>query len=469
MVFDTGMPSNDDDTSDDDAKDKEVVVFSSTSSSNATTAKEDKEEKEKRTRTTKRERRKKKPGVVVVVITSSSQRTLFCGILKTSVMSVKKRTFKPKSLFTRVSFFCVKIIKKKMSRSSLSRIGGLRREATFTTTRRRKRLKRIRRSDHVFSSSSSSSSSSYFKLEKEEGGGEENEEILLLTPEEVIENLPSILLESELEGTTGDDNNGGVVDLVEFSTLCKEYVKNNGDVDALVRKFSESEYNSSQFLEAAFDTVYDAKMAMRKNEVSVEVFGAFQEICLICAKAFRKRNMKPEVFLADECVKEISQSRYKAKLFKDDEAIERARWKVRRMLVESFVDKELYGSKEVKEEGEGKTKQTLLDFAKFARQLSICRSTALEDMEKNISFATERMGMSEILIEGATEKALNKPDDLEITKKAMERVVNSVDEVLALCLELDLEKKNNPATTRVMKAEQLLRKNREFLDDDENV
>lgn len=212
----------------------------------------------------------------------------------------------------------------------------------------------------------------------------------------------------------------------------------------------------------------DAKMAMRKNEVSVEVFGAFQEICLICAKAFRKRNMKPEVFLADECVKEISQSRYKAKLFKDDEAIERARWKVRRMLVESFVDKELYGSKEVKEEGT--TKQTLLDFAKFARQLSICRSTALEDMEKNISFATERMGMSEILIEGATEKALNKPDDLEITKKAMERVVNSVDEVLALCLELDLEKKNNPATTRVMKAEQLLRKNREFLDDgDENV
>ena len=359
--------------------------------------------------------------------------------------------------------------------SSLSRIGVLK---AFTTTRRRrttttttttlgsearKRLKRIR-SDYVLSSSSSS----YFKLEKEEGGGEENEEILLLTPEEVIENLPSILVESELEGTTGDDTNKGVVDLVEFSTLCKEYVKNNGDVDALVRKFSESEYNSSQFLEAAFDTVYDAKMAMRKNEVSMEVFGAFQEICLICAKAFRKRNMKPEVFLADECVKEISQSRYKAKLFKDDEAIERARWKVRRMLVESFVDKELYGSKEVKEEGT--TKQTLLDFAKFARQLSICRSTALEDMEKNISFATERMGMSEILIEGATEKALNKPDDLEITKKAMERVVNSVDEVLALCLELDLEKKNNPATTRVMKAEQLLRKNREFLDDgDENV
>ena len=373
------------------------------------------------------------------------------------------------------AFFASKI-KKKM-RSSLSRIGVLKAFTTTTTRRRRtppptttlgsearrkKRLKRIR-SDYVLSSSSSSS---YFKLEKEEEG----EEILLLTPEEVIENLPSILLESELEGTTGDDTNKGVVDLVEFSTLCKEYVKNNGDVDALVRKFSESEYNSSQFLEAAFDTVYDAKMAMRKNEVSMEVFGAFQEICLICAKAFRKRNMKPEVFLADECVKEISQSRYKAKLFKDDEAIERARWKVRRMLVESFVDKELYGSKEVKEEGEGKTKQTLLDFAKFARQLSICRSTALEDMEKNISFATERMGMSEILIEGATEKALNKPDDLEITKKAMERVVNSVDEVLALCLELDLEKKNNPATTRVMKAEQLLRKNREFLDDgDENV
>ena len=370
--------------------------------------------------------------------------------------------------------FCVKI-KKKMSKISLSRIGAL--KEAFTTTRRRtpppptttlgsearrkKRSKRIR-SDDVLSSFNSSSS--YFKLEKEEEG----EEILLLTPEEVIENLPSILLESELEGTTGDDTNKGVVDLVEFSTLCKEYVTNNGDVDALVRKFSESEYNSSQFLEAAFDTVYDAKMAMRKNEVSMEVFGAFQEICLICAKAFRKRNMKPEVFLADECVKEISQSRYKAKLFKDDEAIERARWKVRRMLVESFVDKELYGSKEVKEEGT--TKQTLLDFAKFARQLSICRSTALEDMEKNISFATERMGMSEILIEGATEKALNKPDDLEITKKAMERVVNSVDEVLALCLELDLEKKNNPATTRVMKAEQLLRKNREFLDDgDENV
>ena len=375
--------------------------------------------------------------------------------------------------------FCFKI-KKKMSKISLSRIGGALSKA-FTTTRRRrrtppppptttllgsearrkKRSKRIR-SDYVLSSFNSSSS--YFKLEKEEGGGEENEEILLLTPEEVIENLPSILIESELDGEDG------VVDLVEFSTLCKEYVKNNGDVDALVRKFSESEYNSSQFLEAAFDTVYDAKMAMRKNEVSVEVFGAFQEICLICAKAFRKRNMKPEVFLADECVKEISQSRYKAKMFKDDEAIERARWNVRRMLVESFVDKELYGSKEVKEEGEGKTKQTLLDFAKFARQLSICRSTALEDMEKNISFATERMGMSEILIEGATEKALNKPDDLEITKKAMERVVNSVDEVLALCLELDLEKKNNPATTRVMKAEQLLRKNREFLDDgDENV
>ena len=386
--------------------------------------------------------------------------------MKNEILSKKSRQF----------VFCMCVKNKKKMSSSLSRIGVL--KAFTTTTRRRrtppptttlgsearrkKRLKRIR-SDYVLSSSSSSS---YFKLEKEEEG----EEILLLTPEEVIENLPSILLESELEGTTGDDTNKGVVDLVEFSTLCKEYVKNNGDVDALVRKFSESEYNSSQFLEAAFDTVYDAKMAMRKNEVSVEVFGAFQEICLICAKAFRKRNMKPEVFLADECVKEISQSRYKAKLFKDDEAIERARWKVRRMLVESFVDKELYGSKEVKEEGEGKTKQTLLDFAKFARQLSICRSTALEDMEKNISFATERMGMSEILIEGATEKALNKPDDLEITKKAMERVVNSVDEVLALCLELDLEKKNNPATTRVMKAEQLLRKNREFLDDgDENV
>jgi len=204
------------------------------------------------------------------------------------------------------SLFCFKI-KKKMSKISLSRIGGVLKEA-FTTTRRRrrtppptttllgsearrrkKRSKRIR-SDYVLSSSSSSSS--YFKLEKEEEG----EEILLLTPEEVIENLPSILLESELEGTTGDDTNKGVVDLVEFSTLCKEYVKNNGDVDALVRKFSESEYNSSQFLEAAFDTVYDAKMAMRKNEVSMEVFGAFQEICLICAKAFRKRNMKPEVF-----------------------------------------------------------------------------------------------------------------------------------------------------------------------------
>ena len=59
-------------------------------------------------------------------------------------------------------------------------------------------MKRIR-SDYVLSSSSSS----YFKLEKEEEGEEENEEILLLTPEEVIENLPSILVESELEGNTG--------------------------------------------------------------------------------------------------------------------------------------------------------------------------------------------------------------------------------------------------------------------------
>ena len=46
------------------------------------------------------------------------------------------------------------------------------------------------------------------------------------------------------------------------------------------------------------------------------------------------------------------------------------------MLVESFVDKELYGSKkDEKEEGEERQSKTL-DFAKFARQLSICRSTA---------------------------------------------------------------------------------------------
>jgi len=305
----------------------------------------------------------------------------------------------------------------------------------------------------------------YFKLEKESaaanafGAGGEDE---LLSPKEVIENLPSILIESELDGEDG------VVDLVEFSTLCKEYVKNNGDVDSLVRLFSESEYNSKAFLEAAFDVVYDAKMAMSKNEVSMEVFGAFQEICLICARAYRKRNTIPEVFLADECVKEISQSRYKAKLFGDDEAIERARWNVRRKLIESFVDRELYGKEDTKGEKvvPDEEKQTLLEFAKFTRQLSICRSAALEDMENNISFATEKMGMNENLIEGATEKGLNKPDDLEITKRAMERVVNSVDEVLALCLELELEKKNNPETTRVMKAEKLLRGNRQFLDDD---
>ena len=295
--------------------------------------------------------------------------------------------------------------------------------------------------------------------EKEEDGKEEEEEEedVLMTPREIIDNLPSILdLESDVPV---------VVDLVDFSTLCKQYVKRDGDVDELVKLFSESEYNSAKFLEGAFDVVYEAKMAMRKNEeVTLEVYGAFQEICLACAKEFRKRHTKPEVFLANECIKEISQSRYKAKQFNDDEAIERARWRVRKALVESFVDRELYGNKEDFDR-ETTKKQTLLDFAKFARQLSICRSAALDDMEKNISFATERMGMSESLIEGATQRALNKEDDLEITKNALDRVVRSVDEVLALCLELELEKKNNPETTRVMKAEQLLRKNRQFLDD----
>ena len=37
-------------------------------------------------------------------------------------------------------------------------------------------------------------------------------------------------------------------------------------------------------------------------------------------------------------------------------------------------------------------------------------------MEKNISFATERMGMSESLIEGATQR-VNKEDDLEIEER----------------------------------------------------
>ena len=292
--------------------------------------------------------------------------------------------------------------------------------------------------------------------EQEEKVEDGNEDVLM-TPREIIDNLPSILdLESDVPV---------VVDLVDFSTLCKQYVKRDGDVDELVKLFSESEYNSAKFLEGAFDVVYEARMAMRKNEeVSLEVYGAFQEICLACAKAFRKRHTKPEVFLANECIKEISQSRYKAKQFNDDEAIERARWRVRKALVESFVDRELYGNKEDFDR-ETTKKQTLLDFAKFARQLSICRSAALDDMEKNVSFATERMGMSESLIEGATQRALNKQDDLEITKNALDRVVRSVDEVLALCLELELEKKNNPETTRVMKAEQLLRKNRQFLDD----
>ena len=158
--------------------------------------------------------------------------------------------------------------------------------------------------------------------EKEEDGKEED---VLMTPREIIDNLPSILdLESDVPV---------VVDLVEFSTLCKQYVKRDGDVDELVKLFSESEYNSAKFLEGAFDVVYEAKMAMRKNEgMSLEVYGAFQEICLACAKAFRKRHTKPEVFLANECIKEISQSRYKAKQFNDDEAIERARWRVRRAL-----------------------------------------------------------------------------------------------------------------------------------------
>ena len=95
--------------------------------------------------------------------------------------------------------------------------------------------------------------------EKEEDGKEEEEEEdVLMTPREIIDNLPSILdLESDVPV---------VVDLVDFSTLCKQYVKRDGDVDELVKLFSESEYNSAKFLEGAFDVVYEAKMAMRKNE-----------------------------------------------------------------------------------------------------------------------------------------------------------------------------------------------------------
>ena len=91
--------------------------------------------------------------------------------------------------------------------------------------------------------------------EKEEDGKEEEEEDVLMTPREIIDTLPSILdLESDVPV---------VVDLVDFSTLCKQYVKRDGDVDELVKLFSESEYNSAKFLEGAFDVVYEAKMAMR--------------------------------------------------------------------------------------------------------------------------------------------------------------------------------------------------------------
>ena len=95
--------------------------------------------------------------------------------------------------------------------------------------------------------------------EKEEDGKEEEEEEdVLMTPREIIDNLPSILdLESDVPV---------VVDLVDFSTLCKQYVKRDGDVDELVKLFSESEYNSAKFLEGAFDVVYEAKMAMRKTK-----------------------------------------------------------------------------------------------------------------------------------------------------------------------------------------------------------
>ena len=118
-------------------------------------------------------------------------------------------------------------------------------------------------------------------------------------------------------------------------------------------------------------------MAMRKTKKCLLKFTArFKKFALACAKESRKRHTKPEVFLANECIKEISQSRYKAKQFNDDEAIERARWRVRKALVGSFVDRELYGNKEDFDR-ETTKKQTLLDFVKFARQLSICRSAAL--------------------------------------------------------------------------------------------
>jgi hypothetical protein len=317
---------------------------------------------------------------------------------------------------------------------------------------------------------------------EDQGEGEE-----LLSAKEVIENLFSDNKDdnkkkkntfdddvyARLFGTDTDTDNSNTtnnedgehksvsMNLLEFATVCKKYYRRGGNVDELVDAFARSRYNTKEFVEQAFETCYEAKMS---KEATVEVLIALQEITTICARYLRERVSVPEHFLADECVRAISQSRYKQVMFRDDSEIDRARERVRKMMLEAFVDQELFPTATTKQKARSRSEEKLLNFPKFARQVSVIRSTAEEDKANKLSIATSLIGISELIIEQASEKVFNKADyDLEISQNAYERVINSCDEVIALCLELEIEKKTMPDMIKIAKAETFLTETKKFV------
>ena len=133
-------------------------------------------------------------------------------------------------------------------------------------------------------------------------------------------------------------------------------------------------------------------------------------------------------------------------------------------MLEAFVDQELFPTATTKQKARSRSEEKLLNFPKFARQVSVIRSTAEEDKANKLSIATSLIGISELIIEQASEKVFNKADyDLEISQNAYERVINSCDEVIALCLELEIEKKTMPDMIKIAKAETFLTETKKFV------
>ena len=260
------------------------------------------------------------------------------------------------------------------------------------------------------------------------------EEFYLPSPKEIIERLSK-----ELEEVATYQDEPPRFTILEFFEVCKEYVEMGGDVDELTRTFADSERNNWQFVEHAFDVVYESTMSKRDPP---EKLAVYYEIALICARALRERITVPEVFLAEECIREVSQSRSRAKRTGDETDIERARDKVRKMMLDAFFfNKNQPSSAKSGEKAAARGKK--FDFAKFTRHLSTVKASAQEDIRKGVSFGATRMGFDENIVEAVSAKVVGDEDDLSLSRSAYERAVNASDEVLALALELDIHESNS--------------------------